>query len=129
MFNVNKDSIIDHRAIEIASLAVQAILYEVSCNPSPGLVSRVSNGAHCDMDYYTFLDSAAALINPLIQCTQTGFSAAAPKEIFEEIRLIGQWGEQIMFQKTKGVNTHKGTLFLMGTCCAAAGKAVISGAG
>lgn len=129
MFSVKKDSKIDCRAIEIASLAVQAILYEASCHPSPGLVSKVSQGAHGDMDYYTFLDSAAALINPLIQCAQAGFLPRTPKEIFAQIRYIGQLGEKMMFQKTKGVNTHKGTLFLMGTCCAAAGKAVSSGAG
>lgn len=129
MFSVKSDGKIDYRAIEIASLAVQAILYEAACHPSPGLVSKVSQGAHGDMDYYTFLDSAAALINPLVQCSQAGFSPRTPKEIFLQIRGIGQLGEKMMLQKTKGVNTHKGTLFLMGICCAAAGKAVSSGAG
>lgn len=115
-------------AINIASLAVQAILYEASCNPSPGLVSSVSNGAHSDMDYFTFLDSTTALINPLIHCAEAGFSSACPKEIFRKIRQIGQLGERQMFQKTAGVNTHKGTLFLMGICCAAGGKALHLGA-
>ncbi len=129
MYIAAKDNNIDDQAIAIASLAVQAILYEVACHPSPGLVSKVSNGAHSDMNYFTFLDSAAALINPLIHCAKAGFSSDNPKEIFKEIRRIGQLGEGRMFHKTRGVNTHKGTLFLMGICCAAGGKALYSGAG
>ena len=125
---VGGNNSIDDQAINIASLAVQAILYEASCNPSPGLVSKVSSGAHSDMDYFTFLDSAAALINPLIHCAEAGFSSNSPKEIFEQIRQIGQLGERQMFHKTAGVNTHKGTLFLLGICCAAGGKTLQSGA-
>jgi len=130
MYVVGGDSSIDidDQAVNIASLAVQAILYEASCHPSPGLVSKVSSGAHSDMDYFTFLDSTAALIYPLIHCAKAGLSANSPKEIFNKIRQIGQMGEQKMFHKTRGVNTHKGTLFLMGICCAAGGKALYSGA-
>lgn len=123
----NKRTLNEH-SINIASLAVQAMLYEVSCYPAPGLVSKTSSGAHLDMDYFTFLDSATALIKPLIFCTEAGFSLQTPREIFEEIRQIGQLGEQQMFQKTLGVNTHKGMLFLLGVCCAAAGNALQSGA-
>ncbi len=119
---------VDDRAIHIGSLAVQAILYEASCSPSPGLVSKISSGAHSDMNYFTFLDSATALINPLIRCADAGFSSVSPQEIFRRIRQIGQLGEGQMFHKTAGVNTHKGTLFLLGTCCAAGGKALHSGA-
>ena len=116
----------DH-CINIASLAVQAMLYEASCTPSPGLVSLTSKGAHEDMDYFVFLASATALMNPLIHCTLAGVSAKSPKEIFCEIRHIGKLGEQQMLQKTGGVNTHKGMLFLLGVCCAAGGKALFSG--
>lgn len=114
-------------SIDLASLAVQAMLYEVSCHPSPGLVSRESRGAHKDMDYFTFLDSAASLIKPLIQCVESGFSPKSPEDIFQAIKRIGQLGEQQMFQKTSGVNTYKGMFFLLGICCAAGGKALYSG--
>jgi len=80
------------------------------------------------MDYFIFLDSATALINPLIRCTEEGYSSNSPKEIFKKIRQIGQLGERKMFHRTQGVNTHKGTLFLLGICCAAGGKALYSGA-
>lgn len=119
---------LNDECINIASLAVQAMLYEVSCTPSPGLVSRTSSGAHQDMDYFTFLDSAAALINPLIHCAEAGLSSSPPQDIFNTIRQIGQLGEQRMFHKTSGINTHKGMFFLLGVCCAAAGKMLWSGA-
>jgi len=118
---------LNDQCINIASLAVQAILYEVSCNPSPGLVSRASSGAHLDMDYFMFLDSATALINPLIHCAEAGYSSRTPQEIFKHIKQIGQLGEQKMFDKTSGVNTHKGMFFLLGVCCAAGSKALYSG--
>ena len=125
---VENNSVNDH-CINIASLAVQAMLYEASCTPSPGLVSQTSSGAHTDMDYFTFLDSATSLINPLIHCTEAGFSASTPEEIFQQLRLIGKLGEQQMLAKTSGVNTHKGMLFLLGVCCAAGGKALFGGTG
>jgi triphosphoribosyl-dephospho-CoA synthase len=126
-FNISQNADVRDQSIEIAGLAVQAMLYEVSCHPSPGLVTRASLGAHQDMDYFTFLDSVSALIHPLIYCAEAGFSLSTPKEVFQKIRLIGQIGEQRMFQKTSGVNTHKGMLFLLGVCCAAGGKALYNG--
>ncbi len=111
-------------AFAIGSLAVQAMLYEVSCFPSPGLVSPVSNGAHKDMNYYTFIDSTVALSKYFSIFAQEGMSDKACKEIFAGIRRTGVEAEGEMFAKTKGVNTHKGMLFLMGISCAAVGKAL-----
>lgn len=124
---VGGDCSIQEHCINIASLAVQAMLYEASCTPSPGLVSQSSSGAHQDMDYFTFLDSATSLIYPLIHCTEAGFSPSTPMEIFQQLRLIGKLGEQRMYNKTSGVNTHKGMFFLLGICCAAGGKALFDG--
>lgn len=114
-------------AFDISSLAIQAIMYEVTCYPSPGLVSPVSNGAHKDMDYYTFIESTSCLIKHLTLCVQKGLEGNSPKEIFSEIRKVGISAEEDMFKKTNGVNTHKGMLFLMGVCCAAIGMAIKNG--
>ncbi|MNM26820.1 2-(5''-triphosphoribosyl)-3'-dephosphocoenzyme-A synthase [compost metagenome] len=111
-------------SLTISSFALQAILYEVSCFPSPGLVSPVSNGAHTDMNYFTFIDSTAVLSKYLALFVQQGYSNQAYKDIFNNIRAIGHEAEKDMFEKTKGINTHKGMLFLMGIACAAVGKAV-----
>jgi len=112
------------RAFIIGNFAVQAILYEVSCYPSPGLVSPISNGAHTDMDYFTFIDSTIALSKYFTLFAQQGLSEKTHKEIFKEIRKIGKDAEKEMFTKTNGINTHKGMLFLMGISCAAVGKAI-----
>lgn len=115
---------VSNTAFAIGNLAVQAMLYEVSCYPSPGLVSPISNGAHGDMNYFTFLDSTVALSKYFAFFTQAGMSDYSYKEVFSKIRSIGVDAEGEMFAKTKGVNTHKGMLFLMGISCAAVGKAL-----
>ncbi|WP_234117436.1 triphosphoribosyl-dephospho-CoA synthase CitG [Clostridium hydrogenum] len=114
-------------AFNIASFAIQAMMYEVSCFPSPGLVSPVSNGAHKDMDFYTFIDSTCALSSYFVKFVREGFKEVSCKQLFRNIREIGIEAEKDMFLKTKGVNTHKGMIFLMGIACAAAGKAVSDG--
>lgn len=111
-------------SFKISSFAVQAMIYEVSCFPSPGLVSPVSSGAHKDMDFYTFVDSTSALSKYMILFVQEGFSNNSCKDIFNSIRNIGKEAEEEMFSRTKGINTHKGMLFLMGIACAAVGKAI-----
>ncbi len=118
VFNINKVS------LAIGSLATQAMLYEVSCFPSPGLISPVSNGSHEDMNYYTFIDSTSVLSRYLPLFVQEGFSEKSYKDIFHSIRSIGVEAEKDMFVITKGINTHKGMLFLIGTACAAIGKAI-----
>lgn len=115
---------IDDTAFKLAEFAAQAMIYEVSCYPSPGLVSPVSNGAHDDMNYYTFINSTCALIKYFTLISEEGLKADKSSELFESVRKIGKLGEKDMFIKTKGVNTHKGMLFLLGMACAASGRAI-----
>lgn len=114
--------VINNLSMVISEFAIQALIYEVSCYPSPGLVSPVSTGAHKDMDFYTFIDSTSVLSKYFMLFVQEGYSDKNYKEIFERIRIIGIEAENDMFVKTKGVNTHKGMLFLIGVICAAIGK-------
>jgi len=116
--------IINKVSMTISSFAIQAMIYEVSCFPSPGLVSPVSNGSHKDMNFYTFIDSTSTLSKYLALFVQEGLSDKTYKEIFNGIRLIGVEAENDMFAKTRGINTHKGMLYLMGVVCAATGKAI-----
>lgn len=53
---------------EVAKLATKALLYEVTISPKAGLVSRLSNGSHRDMDFYTFIDSALSLNKYFSEC-------------------------------------------------------------
>lgn len=126
---MNRNYNISDTAFKLASFAIQGMLYEVSCFPSPGLVSPVSDGAHKDMDYYMFLDSTASLTKAMVLCAQAGLTDDSPDMIFNNIRKVGMVGEEEMFSSTNGINTHKGMLFLMGIGCAAAAKAIFDDMG
>lgn len=106
---------ISAQAEKIAALAVESMLYEVTCTPSPGLVNRVNSGAHKDMDFYTFMTSTAALSGTMERFAQAGLTFPGPlAELLPVLRMIGQAGEDAMFQATQGVNTQKGLIFSLG---------------
>ena len=115
---------ISKEAFIIAAYAIEAMLCEVASYPSPGLVSSISKGAHADMDHYLFIKSTSILSKYMVLFAQEGYSNRNPKEIFEAIRNIGIEAESEMFKGTKGVNTHKGMIFLLGISCAAVTKAI-----
>lgn len=109
-------------AEKIGAAAVEAMLYEVTCTPAPGLVDRDNSGAHDDMDFYSFMSSSAALSLAMARTAQAGLNHdAAPVELLPVLRVIGLEGEQAMLDATRGVNTQKGLLFSLGIACAAAG--------
>ena len=110
------------RSREIASLGMRAILYEVSVTPKPGLVDRNNSGAHDDMDYFTFMASAAALSQGLHEIADLAgkWHGDNIQMLFSSIRPIGMEMESAMFHATDGINTHKGMIFNMGIMVAAA---------
>lgn len=99
---------------KLTEFAMQSILYEVACFPSLGLVSPTSSGAHDDMDFFSFLDSTVVLSKYLRKFAEEGSKEHTPREIFSILRPIGIECENQMFKKTKGVNTHKGMIFVIG---------------
>ncbi|MGL5067789.1 MAG: triphosphoribosyl-dephospho-CoA synthase CitG [Sarcina sp.] len=101
-------------AKKLAEFASEAMLFEVSSYPSPGLVSPVSNGSHKDMNYYTFLGSISVLNKYMYEFALAGIQKDKIEDIFDDIRKVGLKAEIDMFEITKGVNTHKGMIFLMG---------------
>lgn len=115
-----------------------ALLGEVYASPKPGLVDRMNQGAHKDMDFETFQASTDAITPYLtemflagldgvsiVQNQAAGFDPAMnyteEESIFLSIRIIGMNAERAMFQSTHGINTHKGMIFTMGIVLAAAG--------
>ncbi len=56
----------------LSALATNALLEEVAVTPKPGLVDRANNGAHRDMDFSSFLASAAALAPYWTECFREG---------------------------------------------------------
>ncbi len=99
----------------VAKLATKALLYEVSISPKAGLVSRLSNGSHKDMDFYTFIDSALSLSHYFSECFIYGQeNNFGSPDFFKNLRNLGKAAEKEMFKATSGINTHKGTIFSMG---------------
>lgn len=118
------DFVRSHDAQVIARDACRALLYEVCTTPKPGLVDRDNPGSHRDMDIFTFLDSAAALLPYFRRCAECGMDSRhlPPSETFRLIRQEGVKAERDMYAVTCGVNTHKGAVFSMGILCAALGR-------
>ena len=110
---------------EIGRLALEAMLVEVSVTPKPGLVDRNNSGAHRDMNFFTFLKSAASLHSCFEEFAAAGYDGAqndlTPGKIFPVIRKIGIAAEKRMFAATEGINTHKGEIFSLGLLSACAG--------
>lgn len=110
-------------AADVSSFAVRALLTELAATPKPGMVDRKDSGCHRDMDFFTFLDSAAALAPYFHTCVRLGAHAVTPKGCFLSLRAEGALAEGRMLRATKGVNTHRGAVFSLGILCAAAGYA------
>lgn len=112
----------EQRIQTISQKALLALLYEVSASPKPGLVDRFNQGAHKDMDFFTFIASSAALSNYFNDCVTEGvkYLGQEPKELFQALRSIGIEAEKAMFDATNNVNTHKGLIFSLGIICSAA---------
>ncbi|MBR2208832.1 MAG: triphosphoribosyl-dephospho-CoA synthase CitG [Synergistaceae bacterium] len=111
----------------VGTLALEAMLIEVSVTPKPGLVDRNNSGAHRDMGFFTFIKSAAALRSSFEDFSRAGENFEEIddknkiKNLFPIIRKIGIEAEKKMFKATDGINTHKGEIFSLGLLSAAAG--------
>ena len=116
-----RDALLEHIGWRVRN----ALLGEVYATPKPGLVDRRDTGAHCDMNYETFLASTEAITSYMVRMFAEGMDATAaghtPEEVFQAIRGIGLEAEQAMYAATDGVNTHKGMIFTMGIVLAAVG--------
>jgi holo-ACP synthase / triphosphoribosyl-dephospho-CoA synthase len=101
---------------QLAALALRAVLYEISASPKPGLVGRFEQGAHRDMDYFTFLASTSVLAGYFEELALSGyaFQGSDLRDALPVIRSIGLRMEAAMFSATNGVNTQKGLIFLIG---------------
>lgn len=113
---------------KVGQYLTQAILLEVSTHPKPGLVTRLSNGAHKDMSIFTFMMSSAVLskaFNDLQDIGQAHRGTLA--ELFCKLRSYGVGAEAELLRGTKGVNTQRGILFAGGIVSAVSGYAMNMG--
>jgi holo-ACP synthase/triphosphoribosyl-dephospho-CoA synthase len=114
---------------KLSSLALKALLYEISLSPKPGLVDKFSNGSHTDMTFRTFLDSSAAISGWFEELSGTGlsFRESDYTKALPLIRAIGLRMETAMFEATGNINTQKGIIFLMGLSLFASGNLLGTG--
>lgn len=109
----------------ICLLMQKALFYEVNTSLKPGLVDRLHNGSHKDMNLSTFVNSAYSLTDYFCKCAMEGLFCSYSKEnlplLFQKLRSIGKQAEKSMLFATKGVNTHKGIIFSGGILCGAVG--------
>lgn len=102
--------------LKIANIALKAMLYEVNTNPKPGLVDSLDRGSHKDMDVFTFIDSSISLYPFMLKCSQLGygFRGEDSSKLFQLLRKLGIEAEKDMLDETKGINTQKGLIFILG---------------
>lgn len=114
---------------KVVDYALKALLYEVAATPKPGLVDRANNGAHNDMDFYTFLDSSVELrhyFEAIAQYIKGQYNHKNESKtlhegdmIFSGLKTLGIQAEQDMKKATRGINTHKGAIYALGLLVAA----------
>lgn len=109
-------------ALLIGEIALRSVLLEAACTPSPGLVDRLSPGAHNDMDFLVMMQGAAAIGGGFVAMAELGSRHEGdPSDLFNSMRRVGREAEKAMYRATGGVNTHKGAIFSLGLVSAAAG--------
>jgi holo-ACP synthase/triphosphoribosyl-dephospho-CoA synthase len=107
----------------VSSAVVRALIGEVAVTPKPGLVDRANNGSHRDMDFFSFIDSTAAILPFFRECAVAGFERRVkPGELFDSLRLGGKIAELDMGEASGGANTHRGLIFSLGVLSAAYGS-------
>lgn len=113
---------------KVSQYLTQAILLEVSTHPKPGLVTRLSNGAHKDMSIFTFMMSSAVLSKAFNDLQDIGQAHRGTlEELFCKLRSYGVGAEAELLRVTKGVNTQRGILFAGGIVSAVSGYAMNMG--
>ncbi len=111
---------IETELIKFRDIALRSVLLEVLISPKPGSVDRFNSGIHKDMDIYTFMASASVLPKYFLDFLYAGYNNKT-KEIFKELKNIGQEAEEISLKATGGVNTHKGIIFIFSLTLGALG--------
>ncbi|MGX5868431.1 triphosphoribosyl-dephospho-CoA synthase CitG [Enterobacter cloacae] len=112
------------RPADVPALAEAALWQELELTPKPGLVDRLNNGSHRDMDHALFVRSIAAIAPWFMRFAELG-NTHVDKPAGEQLRILRPMGmacEQAMYSATGGINTHKGGIFALGLLCFAAGR-------
>ena len=100
-----------------------SLFRELDLSPKPGLVNRINNGCHKDMDYNLMAESIeciSAAFFPFIEIGQK-YSLSDSLEI---ARPLAVCLEEQMLSVTHNINTHKGAIYLFAITNIALGHAL-----
>jgi len=107
----------------IGRAATLALHDELALSPKPGLVTPTDTGSHTDMDAHTFMRSLFALRSYFVRIAGLGADGAP----FQALERCGIEAEARMLAATGGINTHRGSIFMLGLLCAAAAAVAAQG--
>jgi triphosphoribosyl-dephospho-CoA synthetase len=102
--------------------ALAALLDEPDVWPRFGLVGPDCPGSHSDMDYGLLRRGAEPVAHFAATAFELGWTATGALDDFHRLRQLGVIAEGGMLEATRGVNTHKGGLFLLGLLSFALGQ-------
>jgi triphosphoribosyl-dephospho-CoA synthase len=99
----------------IQRACIRALWEELITFPKAGLVSKEDCGSHRDMNADLMFRSLFSLRNYFLRMAHAGMN----QEPFGALKELGMAAEQHMMLVTKGVNTHRGAIFILGLLAAA----------
>lgn len=102
--------------------AAYALETELDLTPKPGLVDVNSKGPHPDMSLY-MMKKSISVITPYFR-KMADVTFFNPQPTAEELVKIGRDAEEAMLNASGGINTHRGALFSLGICVAAAARQI-----
>lgn len=98
--------------LRLKKLALFCIQNELNSYPCFGLISPYNNGCHKDMNYVTMKQSMV-IFEPYFDAIYHLLKTNKEPDFFQ-LRTIGSYFEQQMFQITNQINTYKGLIFMFG---------------
>src|SRR5277367_2370786 len=106
----------------LASLARRALIAEAELTPKPGLVDQRGSGAHRDLSLELMKQSTNVLQPYFARMAACSRVWDVDTNLREELAAIGRDAERAMYQATRGSNTHKGAIWILGLLVAAAAR-------
>jgi len=112
------------QAVRLGRLACQALIAEAELTPKPGLVDRRGAGAHTDLSLSIMKRSAFAIEPYFCEMAFVSEGSYPSQALREQLAVIGRDAERAMFKTTKGSNSHKGAIWILGLLVSATALAV-----
>lgn len=100
--------------LSIGPIIKSAMYNELNLDHKFGLVTPTSSGSHTDMNYDIMLKSIDILNPYFLEIFKLGFKLKDDKTLLKKARLIGINAEHAMLKDSKGVNTYKGLIYILG---------------